>query len=290
MVYEHNQRGFPSQLLSHTFSLAVFGNGVVAILAGVVASFVSIRWGFVAPFMVSLVFLVGSSIYVTYSWGENYGNSDIVISKLFSGSFEALKDRKVLILGSIQSMFEASMYVFVFMWTPMLESSFPEMKTYGTMGLHGLIFASFMVCIMIGSSCFRILDKKYAVETIYNYTLGLSCLVFLSIALLSQQFITYFSFLLFECCCGVHFVCMGTLRSRYIPEESRSAVMNLFRVPLNVLVVAILLYIENFKNETIFLMCAIFLELATAAQYYLSILIARSPQPNVVEVASVGGH
>lgn len=34
-------------------------------------------------------------------------------------------DRKVLILGIVQSLYEASMYTFVFMWTPALQEG-PE--------------------------------------------------------------------------------------------------------------------------------------------------------------------
>jgi len=273
MVYEHNQRGFASPLLSKTFSLAVFGNGIAAILAGVVASFVVVRWGFVAPFMVSLVFLVASSIYVSYAWGENYGNSEMQLTKVFSGALDALKDRRILLLGTIQSLFEASMYIFVFLWTPMLEEAFSEMKVYEKLGLHGLIFATFMVCIMVGSSVFRLLDGKLTVETIYTYTLALSGALFLSIALLNQQYITFFGFLIFEMCCGIHFVCIGTLRSRYIPEESRSGVMNLFRVPLNILVVAILNYINNFSHSTIFLTCGVWLLIST----WCLVLMARIP-------------
>jgi len=67
----------------------------------------------------------------------------------FTPTFLYLSDTKVLLLGCIQSLFEGSMYVFVFMWTPALtephgdesskvhddESAFP----------YGLIFACFMV-------------------------------------------------------------------------------------------------------------------------------------------------
>jgi len=281
MVYEHNQRGFASQLLSKTFSLAVFGNGIAAICAGVVASFATIQWGFVAPFMVSLVCLVISSIYVYVSWGENYGNAEMNFQKIFGGALTALKDYKILLLGTVQSLFESSMYIFVFLWTPMLEEAFDEMKKYEQMGLHGLIFACFMVCIMLGSAAFRFLEKKSTVQTIYTYTLGLSAALFLCIAVLSQKYITYFGFLLFEVCCGIHFVCIGTLRSQYIPEESRSGVMNLFRVPLNVLVVAVLNYIENFSHETIFMVCGVWLGVSTMCL----VIMSRLPTHTSVVVA-----
>ena len=49
------------------------------------------------------------------------------------------------------------------------------------------------------------------------------------------------AFMLFEMCCGCYFPCMGTLRGKFIAEETRSAVMNFFRVPLNLLVVVVLI-------------------------------------------------
>ena len=47
-------------------------------------------------------------------------------------------------------------------------------------------------------------------------------------------------FCLFEWCCGVYFPTWSQLRSEVVPEQSRSAVMNIFRVPLNLIVVAMM--------------------------------------------------
>ena len=46
---------------------------------------------------------------------------------------------RVLLLGVIQSCFEAAMYIFVFLWTPALAAGSRRKIP------HGLIFASFMV-------------------------------------------------------------------------------------------------------------------------------------------------
>ena len=42
----------------------------------------------------------------------------------------------------------------------------------------------------------------------------------------------------------MHFPLISTLRSRYIPEEARTAVLNLVRIPLNLIVVVILLKVR----------------------------------------------
>lgn len=54
-------------------------------------------------------------------------------------------DPKVGLLGAMQSLFEASMYSFVFLWTPALSPADEELP-------HGMIFATFMLSSMIGSS------------------------------------------------------------------------------------------------------------------------------------------
>jgi len=167
-----------------------------------------------------------------------------------------------------QSLFEASMYVFVFMWTPMLEEKF-EVFNDSSLGLHGLTFANFMVMIMLGSSLFSFLEKKIPIEQIYFYTLFVSAVTFFLIALFSSGPIYYGGFMIFEICCGLHFTCTGTLRSKYIKEEVRSTVMNLFRVPLNVLVCLVLLTIKSLSNKTVFLVCGIWLSVATLGEYFL---------------------
>jgi MFS family permease len=51
------------------------------------------------------------------------------------------------------------MYVFVFMWTPSLSRGAPEFHDESS-GIHGLIFAAFMIAVMFGSSFFGIFIKK----------------------------------------------------------------------------------------------------------------------------------
>ena len=69
-------------------------------------------------------------------------------------------DRKIALLGAIQSLFEASMYTFVFLWTPALSPN-------GEKVAHGMIFACFMMSCMAGSTIAgRLLadSKRYAVS------------------------------------------------------------------------------------------------------------------------------
>jgi hypothetical protein len=57
----------------------------------------------------------------------------------------------------------------------------------------------------------------------------------------AQYMMRIVAFLVFECCVGIYFPAMGTMKSNIVPEESRAALYNLFRVPLNVIVLGVLL-------------------------------------------------
>jgi len=291
MVFEHNRAGYPPEWLAGTFSLATFGNGVVAIGAGLVATLVAQQWGYVAPFMVSLGLLVIATIMVASSWNENYGDARIDVKDTFLNAIATLKgDYRVPLLGGVQSLFEASMYTFVFMWTPALRATAGgEQSDDEEDGMLGLIFACFMVCIMIGSSVFVLMlrsagqslslawlvsagsagSTQPSMERIGRLLLAVAAAAFAVPCFTTSRMLVLSSFLLFEGCCGLYFPCMGTLRGSYIPEHTRAAVMNFFRLPMNFLVVVVLLNVQSLSNTTVFLVTFLWLAVATAGQHHL---------------------
>ena len=63
------------------------------------------------------------------------------------GLRQIFSDASILMLGVLQTVVESCMYIFVFLWTPVLAGSDPP---------YGMVFAAFMVAIMIGSSLFSL--------------------------------------------------------------------------------------------------------------------------------------
>ena len=53
-------------------------------------------------------------------------------------------DERIALLGAMQSLFEGSMYTFVFLWTPALSPAGERLP-------HGMIFACFLVASMAGA-------------------------------------------------------------------------------------------------------------------------------------------
>ena len=85
---------------------------------------------------------------------------------------------------------------------------------------------------------------------------AVSFLSMITVALcLNNKLIVYSMFLLFESTVGVFYPCYGKIKAEKIPEEIRSAVMNIFRILLNAFVVLSPLKI----NHSLYLVFAVVL-------------------------------
>lgn len=109
-VYEHREHhGFPIEWISSTFSKATFYNGLLAIIAGIIANFAAETLGFgpVAPFMMAVPFLVGAGIGAMLWWPENRGSAapELALSSI-RGLKYILTDLTTLQLGLVQALFE----------------------------------------------------------------------------------------------------------------------------------------------------------------------------------------
>lgn len=122
------------QYLGKSFSWAVFGNSLVAILAGLLANHAAsatmpmvgykdgiYMGGYLTPFDLALVALVGCGFLAATTWEENYGDTD---SAKEGGESQAhwhdglkhalvttVRSTDILLCGIISSLFEGSMYV-----------------------------------------------------------------------------------------------------------------------------------------------------------------------------------
>ena len=124
------------------------------------------------------------------------------------------------------------------MWTPALktvEETAAEQEgrviDESTSQYLGVIFAVFMVCVMVGSSIFKLFSARR--ENLYKIPLVMHATAFFAMACVTlfheSKFIVYVMFLLFETSVGLFYPSYGVIKSEKIPEEIRSSVMNIFR-------------------------------------------------------------
>ncbi|KAK1257423.1 hypothetical protein QJS04_geneDACA020096 [Acorus gramineus] len=288
LVAEHFKRGFEPQWLSLTFSKAIFlGNGLVAIIAGLFANLLADNLGFgpVAPFDAAACILAIGMAIILSSWSENHGDSSESKGLLtqFRGAAVAIaSDEKIALLGAIQSLFEGSMYTFVFLWTPALSPNEEDIP-------HGFIFATFMLSSMLGSSiASRLMARAHLkVEGYMQIIFSISAVTLLLPIITNflvptsnvkggsisfSGCIQLFGFCTFEACVGIFWPSIMKMRSQYIPEEARSTIMNFFRIPLNIFVCIVLYNVNAFPITIMFGMCSIFLFMAAVLQRRLMVV------------------
>ncbi|PRW59019.1 molybdate-anion transporter-like isoform A [Chlorella sorokiniana] len=293
LVSEHFKRGFSADWLGGTFSQAVFlGNGLMAILSGLVANVLveNLNLGPVAPFDAAATVLTIGGLIIAWTWSENYGDASSNSSTTdgFKKAAQLIwNEPKIALLGAMQSLFEASMYTFVFLWTPALSPNKERIP-------HGMIFACFMVSSMVGSALAgRLLsnNSKFKVERYMQLVFGLAAALLFVPVMYHQSAprttqtaedpggisfegkVQLLAFCGFEVLVGIFWPSMMTMRSAYVPEEMRSTIINFFRVPLNLFVCVVLYNVSAFPLSTMFGMCTLFLIICLACQrHFASIL------------------
>lgn len=264
MVYEHSARGFHPRLLAGTFAKAQFGNGVVAIASGLVAGWFADRFGKVMPFDIATCALAALAGVLYATWSENYGDASASVTGGLARAWRSLiADERILLLGITQAAFESALYVFTFVWTPALQMSRHTRSEIP----HGTIFATFMAATMMGSSMFAVASRFVRVDRIMRAVFAIGMCAFVAALVSDSIVVIYISFVIFEVLCGIYYPAMATMRAPFIPEESRSALLTFFRVPLNVIVV-VALY-EDLEINTVFAMCAMLMLCALLSQLRL---------------------
>lgn len=284
MVSEHRALGFPKEWLADTFSWASFGNGQSAILAGFVAQICQDFRGEIGPFQAAIFFTVVAIPFVSM-WRENYGEGStssaggeladgedkMSLSLGMAGLKTIMGDKKVLLVGIVTALFEGSMYSFVFMWVPTM---FAALK--GSPLPNGLVFSCFMCCISLGGLAFASLNRVIGVE--YG-----ASLIFVAgaIALAVPVFFESLpailgSFIVFETCVGMMFPAAGVLRSEVIPNDLQGSVINIFRIPLNILVIVGTKLTDLYPRSFCFSVIVSWLLIGAVLQFFLAGMLLSS--------------
>ena len=118
----------------------------------------------------------------------------------------------------------------------------------------GAVFSALMMAITIGGVCFqpvegffgtRITSKSKAPEisAVFAYVMASMSMAVPALCLCCTPAGVCFekvlaSFLLIEFCVGLSSPIAGMLRSKYVPDAYQGAIMNIFRLPLNAVVVS----------------------------------------------------
>uniref|UniRef100_A0A7S3L5Q9 Molybdate-anion transporter n=1 Tax=Amphora coffeiformis TaxID=265554 RepID=A0A7S3L5Q9_9STRA len=274
--------------ISKSFTWAAYGNSIVAIASGIIADHAtetstmhSVQntvfhiGGYLVPFDLALVVSVACGVAALYFWEENYGTDehselDGLSEKgspqhaggLRTAFFVTIRSREILLCGIVSCLYEGSMYIFIFMWTPALMR-----LSQGEKLPFGLIFSTFMVCSMAGSSLFSIFNEHFPLDYQALFVLLLAAASMVMLLVTTEQKSQYTAMNLFEFTIGMYFPVIGCLKSAIVPESQRAAIYNLYRIPLNLIVLLGLL--ADVTPVQSFTMCLAMLLTAAVMQVIL---------------------
>jgi MFS family permease len=265
MTTQHRHLGFPEKWLQKTYSHMSIGNGTMAILAGIVAQLLEDSFGHIGPFQGAVALTVLALVLIMFGWDENYGEanageheSSSLYSQFKEGWKATLKDSKIWRIGMTQAMSEGAMYTFVFMWVPTL------LKIDPPGGVPtGCVFSSLMMAITMGGMMFPVMNRLVRKFMFINkgllglgdsvssemtasliYALASGCMAIPALCLSNtndsascfQKILV--AFVVVEFSVGLFNPVAGTLRSKYVPDNLQGGILNIFRLPLNAVVVA----------------------------------------------------
>ena len=139
---------------------AYAGDALVAILAGQFAGMAAGARGPTGPFELSAGFLALGGLLTALLWKENIAKgsdgSDVESSKpTIKDAVDVIKkDSKIMLVGGVQSLFEAAMYIFVLQWPPAISRAVTKAFGEAATTPFGTVFSCFMACCLFGSTLF----------------------------------------------------------------------------------------------------------------------------------------
>ena len=232
----------------------------MAIIAGQLAGAAASSRGPTGPFELSTGFLALGGVLAAFLWKENVAQKSNTSDDSSEGgsskpsiseAIQVIKDDpKIMLVGGVQSLFEAAMYIFVLQWPPAISKAVAKSFGAGAATPYGTVFSCFMASCLLGSTLFGQLAKmsvpteKFAVFMLTLATAAMTTATFTVSSSMNLAGLIV-SFFAFEACVGMYFPTIGTLRSKYVPDSHRSVIMNLFGIPLNILVVSVFLSISR---------------------------------------------
>jgi len=131
----------------------------------------------------------------------------------------------------------------------------------------GLIFSTFMVCCMAGSSLYSIASDHLKGEQLAVINFALASVSMAMIAYSTSSTMKFLAMNVFEMTVGMYWPIMGTMKGHIVPESMRAAIYNLYRIPLNFIVLFSLL--TDLTPTQSFSLNAVMLAVATTLQVVL---------------------
>lgn len=248
-VSEHRLYSFDEDLLKFNLTIVTIVTYAVGVLVAFLAHYITSTTltpspsddaiiyygGYLNAYDVAAVFALVGMVWIHNSWPENFGED---IFDLIPYATESLMEPKIFCCGLTVVMFQSCWILVAIYWTPLITSA----ASNETAIPLGVMFASFMLCNIIGACVYQLFYRK-ANSMILIVHLVAATLALAVIPLLHSAVAIFCCFLVFQFCCGVYWPTIMTIKSQVVHEDVRSTIYNIFRMPLY-FIVAFVLYFD----------------------------------------------
>ncbi|CAH0004425.1 unnamed protein product [Clonostachys byssicola] len=251
MIAGCNRLGFGDEdgILNSIFGTMSVLNGFIAIACGLVSQLlVKLTSSEKSPFIASIFCLVPASYLISTTWAENYGQrnlssrvpSDETLSRLWP---------RIFTVTYVTAFLEGSMYIMVFSWTGILISADKASNNSASLPF-GIIFASFMSSMTLGSYIFEIETGNgnhslQASSHAIQIALSFAASGLLLAVMLERAIFRFWALCLFELSLGIYFPAVAYVKGILVPEEHRAKIYGAMRVPVNAFVMFVLSKVED---------------------------------------------
>ena len=253
-------------------------DAAVSIITSGICAVIYSFMGIYAPFWISIALSALAFIVIQILWGENcpLAKSKENTSEQLKEAFNELKKVNVLCIGLIEGIAMAILNIYLFSWTPILKQSTP-----GGMNV-GFIYTTMVLTMIVGTKSYEVL----IVYCNFDYYMSITGCLFIQGSLL---FLTYYvnSFLarmiflaLFNGMTGFYNPLNSIVKSNILVDKYRALLMNLFRIPLNVYVIVVLLTLRYMNPFTVALIAGSLAFVACGIGIFLCIYTCFHPEDN----------
>ena len=251
-------------------------DAAISIITSGICAIIYSFWGIYAPFWISIFLSFLAFVVIQIYWDENkpLAQSTKTFGEQLKEASQELKKVNVLCIGLIEGIALAVLNIFLFSWTPILKQSTP-----GGMNV-GFIYTTMVLTMIVGT-------KSYEVLIVYcnlDYYMSITGCVFIQGVLLyicyvDDRFLARMIYLaLFNGLTGFYNPLNSIVKSTIIIEKYRALLMNLFRIPLNIYVIVVLLTLRYMNPFTVALIAGTMCFIAFLIGVFLCIYLLNHPE------------
>jgi hypothetical protein len=227
--------------LESVFNLQTSYDAMSSFLISIISASLFTLFNVIAPFIFSLILAIACSISICLLWDENEKCSNEAINQTYGEALCELKKKKVLSIGLTESIFYAVLSLFIFSWTPILLVTSNNVEPN-----VGFVSLCFVLMTILGSLLFEILIIHLNFNIYLSLTAALivEILLFSTIYFVNSYFIRLLCLSFINCILGFFYPLNSTIKSKVVGEMNRTLLMGMFRMPLNLFVITILLFLK----------------------------------------------